>query len=177
MKTIIIAAAAALSLAACHHDEANRRAEVKDADEHAESMGDHAKGIGHDAKALGGDAVEAGHGVDNGYQSNHLQVGDLDLGRTLNEKGDIADRTQQFNTGDSIVASIDADNLKPGMVTATLKSKDGAVIATDTVEVKAGQENASFHLGTAASNGMYWVVISGPNGEIEKQSFWVGQDH
>lgn len=161
MKTLILtAAAAALSLAACNHERAavERRAEV----------------INDDAHAASKKAVASGHNVDDGMKSKTGIVGDLDLGTSINAKGDIADRTQQFNVGNSICASIDADHLKAGPVTATLKTGDGTVIATDTVEVKDGQENAAFHLGTATNVGSYVITISSPTaGEIESQSFMV----
>lgn len=101
-------------------------------------------------------------------------VGDLDLGRTLNATGDVADRTQQFKVGDPIVASIDADNLASGgALTATLKTKAGKVITTAKSTMSAGKENASFNLGTAPAAGDYVLTVSGAGGEIESQTFSV----
>ncbi len=159
MKTIIIAAATALSLAACSHEKAvvERRAEV----------------INEDAKDASAATVKAGHDADNGMKSETGNVGDLDLGRSVNAKGDIADRTQLFNVGDPIFASIDSDHLVAGTLTATLKC-DGAVISTKMVEHKSGMENASFNMGNAPKAGNYVLTVSSATaGEIESQAFVV----
>ncbi len=122
------------------------------------------------ADAASADSVAAGHAADNGVKSD--MIGDLDLGRTLNAKGDVADRTQQFKVGDPIVASVDADNVASlGALTATLKTKSGKVIATDKSSFSSGKENAFFRLGNAPAAGDYVLTISGRKGEIESQSF------
>lgn len=160
MKTIIIAAAAAMSLAACSHERAvvDRRAEV----------------INNDANAASSTAVKAGHNADNGMKSKTGAVGDLDVGRSINAKGDIADRTQQFNVGDPVYASIDSDHLVAGTLTATLKC-DGALVSTQSAELKSGQENVSFNMGAAQKAGSYVLTVSSASaGEIESQSFMVG---
>lgn len=135
-----------------------------------DDMGDRAERVGDRAGNASSDSVAAGHAADNGVKSD--MIGDLDLGRTLNAKGDVDDRTQQFKVGDPIVASIDADNLAAGAsLTATLKTKAGKVIATDKASFSAGKENAFFRLGTAPGAGDYVITISGANGEVESQSF------
>lgn len=138
---------------------------IDDIGNRAERVGDRVSNTN-----VGGDAVAAGHTADNGVKSD--MVGDLDLGRTLNAKGDVSDRTQQFKVGDPIVASVDADNLSSaGALTATLKTKSGKVIATDKASFSAGKENAFFRLGNAPAAGDYVLTISGSNGEVESQSF------
>ncbi len=128
--------------------------------------------VAHSAGHASADAVATGHKADNGLKSD--AIGDLDLGRTLNAKGDVADRTQQFTVGDAIVASVDADNLASGTaLVATLKTKAGKVIATDKASISKGAENASFRLGTAKAAGDYVLTVSGPAGEIESQTFSV----
>jgi hypothetical protein len=173
MKTftlVLSAFATVATLAGCHHDGAARRAEV-----HAANAGHEAaaagKEVGYAAKDASADAVAAGHDVDNGVKSNML--GDLDVGRTLNEKGDIADRTQEFVVGDSVCASVDADHLQAGKLTATLKKASGEVVASDSVTITSGQENASFHLGNAPTAGIYTVTVTSDSGQVESQTFSV----
>jgi hypothetical protein len=138
-----------------------------------DALGDKIGDIGDDAKRVGRDTADLGHGLDDGVKPGKY-VGDLDLGRTLNAKGDVADRTQQFAVGDHVVASVDADNLDVGItLNALLKDGAGKVIAKDSVVVKQGQENAGFELGSVKAAGDYVLTISGPQGEIESQSFSV----
>lgn len=82
------------------------------------------------------------------YANNEVRVTDIDLGRSLDGKGGIGDKTREFKSNDTVYASIDTKGVSAGTrVNAVFKYEDGQVIHSDSVVIAAdGKEKTEFHI-------------------------------
>lgn len=118
---------------------------------------------------------DANQGATGGnYVNNDVKVTDIDLGKSLDAKGGIADKSREFKPGDTIYASVDTKGESAGTrVNAVFKYEDGQVIHSDSVVIAAdGKEKTEFHISQAGGlpEGDYEVEIT-VGDKVKKQSF------